>query len=138
MHCEPYWFIFGNVVVKMVHLLKVMDSFYCGIILFRGGKCSWIVKILLVRRDGISWVTGLLQDNAGQFITLLNVRSGVKETHEIRKHWSPTNKDNSTVSLFRSTNNIRLRFLNTFNYIKCNWTQSIDLSNLEMHDITCT
>lgn len=130
---SPIWFIFGNAVEKNCiywrwWIVSTVESF----------QWSWIVKSLLVRGDGISWVTGLLQYNAGQFITLLNVRSDVKETHEIRKHWSPTNKDNSTVPLFRSTNNIRLCFLNTFNYIKCNWTQSIDFSNLEMHDITCT
>ena len=29
---------------------------YCEIIFIRGGQCLWIVKILLVRGDVISWV----------------------------------------------------------------------------------
>lgn len=138
LHCGPYLVYLWERCGEKLHLLKVMDSFHCGIIPIRGDQWSWIVKSLLVRGHGISWATGLLQYNAGQFITLLNVRSDVKETHEIRKHWYPTNKDNSIIPLFRSSNNKRLCFLNTFNDIKCNWTQCKILSIPEMHDITCT
>ena len=31
---------------------------YCGIIPIRGGQCSWIVQILQIRLNVISWVTG--------------------------------------------------------------------------------
>ena len=49
---------------------------YCEIIFIRGGQCLWIVKILLVRGNVISWVD---------------------VTHEINEHWSPTNNEDSTV-----------------------------------------
>ena len=63
---------------------------YCGIILIRGIQCSWMVNILLVRGNEILWVTGLLHNNARQFISLLNVlgdvNSWVRVTHEIHEH----------------------------------------------------
>ena len=55
------------------------------------------VKILLVRRDVISWVTGLLHNNARQFITLIKVDSWERETPEIEKHQTPMNNDDSAL-----------------------------------------
>lgn len=44
---------------------------YGGIILIRVGKCSWIVKNMLVCGNVISWVTVWLHYNARLFVTLL-------------------------------------------------------------------
>ena len=52
-------------------------SNYCGIILIGESQCLWIVKILLVRGDVISWVTGLRHYNLRPFITSLNVRGDI-------------------------------------------------------------
>ena len=75
---------------------------YCGIILICVGRCSWIVKILLICGNVILLVIGLLHCNTGQIITLSNVRWDVNLwvgfTHEILKHQSPTNNDDSTVN----------------------------------------
>ena len=49
----------------------VISIFSTGIILILGDQCPWIVKILIVRGDGISWETGR------------DVNSWVRETHEI-------------------------------------------------------
>ena len=77
---------------------------YCEIILIRGGQCSFIVKILLVREDVISRVNAwsvIPYYNARHIITLLNVRgdvnSWVKGTYEIHEHQTPTNNNESTV-----------------------------------------
>ena len=35
-------------------------TLYCGIILIHWGQRSWIVNILLVRGEVISWATGLI------------------------------------------------------------------------------
>ena len=43
----------------------------------RGGNVLWIVQMLLVFLDVISWVTGLLYYNERKFITLLYVRVNV-------------------------------------------------------------
>ena len=63
------------------------------------GQCSWISKILLVRGEVISWLTGLWHYNARKFISSLNVRWDVnlwvRVTHEIYDYQPPTN--NSTV-----------------------------------------
>ena len=61
---------------------------------FKGGSNSWIGKILLVWGDFISWVTGLMNYNARQFITLIsNVRGDinlwVRVAYKIHEHWSP-------------------------------------------------
>ena len=76
---------------------------YCGIILIHGGQWLWIVKILPVRGDVISWVTGFRHYNARQFITSLNVcgdvNSWVRVTHEIHEHQSPTKNNDSTVGI---------------------------------------
>ena len=52
----------------------------------RGGQCSWIVKVLLVRGDVIPWETGLFHYNKIHFIIFLNIRNDVKSwvklTHE--------------------------------------------------------
>ena len=53
-----------------------MHMKYRGITIIRGCQCSRIVKILLVRENVMSWVSGLLHNNARQFITLFNVREG--------------------------------------------------------------
>ena len=54
------------------------------------------------KRDVIFWVIGLKHYNAGQFITLLNIRgdvnSWVRENQKIHEHQTPTNND-STVPL---------------------------------------
>ena len=74
---------------------------YCGIILICVGRCLWIVKILLICGNVISWVIGLLHCNTGQIITLSNVRGDlnlwVGFTNEILEPQSPTNNDDSTV-----------------------------------------
>ena len=61
--------------------------YYCEIILIHWGQCAWIVEYLLVCGDVSSWVTGLLNYNARQSITLLNicweVNSWVRVTHGI-------------------------------------------------------
>ena len=64
--------------------------------LIHGGKCSWIVKILLVRGDVISSVTGVLHYNARQFIYMLKVRGDVGYP---RNPWTltPMNKDDTSV-----------------------------------------
>lgn len=58
--------------------------------LFVGCKCSWIVTILLVHGDVISWVTDLLYWYAEQLIpslnVLLDVNSWLRVTQEFRKH----------------------------------------------------
>ena len=63
----------------------------------------WIVKVLLVHRDVISWVTGLRQYNARQFITSLNICGDinwwVRVTYKIHEHPSSTNNDDSTVTV---------------------------------------
>ena len=60
------------------------------------------VDILLVSGDIISWVTGLMQYNAGKFITWLNVHGDVnlwvRVTHEIHEHQSPMKNNDSTVT----------------------------------------
>ena len=45
-----------------VTLIKI-HAWCCGIIFIIGAQYSWIIKILLVRWDVISWVTGLLHYN---------------------------------------------------------------------------
>ena len=42
----------------------------CKIISIRWSPCSWIVRIMLVHGDIISWVTNLFHYNARKFITL--------------------------------------------------------------------
>ena len=81
--------------------LKCSANIYCGIILIRGGQCSWIVIILLVRGDVISWATGLLHKDARQSITLWrrDMNSLVRVNQEIREHQLTTNNDDSTVDL---------------------------------------
>ena len=71
--------------------------------LIHGGQCLWIVKNLPVRWDVVLWITALLHYNARQLYTLLNIRgditSWVRVIHEIIKHYSSTNNDNSTVDV---------------------------------------
>ena len=55
----------------------ILIYMYCGIIPIRGVQCSWIIYTFLVRGDAISWVTGLLHYNAGQFITFWNIRGDI-------------------------------------------------------------
>ena len=43
---------------KKFHNLYFVD--YCGIILIRGGQCSWIVKIMLIHGDIIWRVTSFV------------------------------------------------------------------------------
>lgn len=43
-----------NIIVAII----LISICYCGISLIPLGQCSWIVQILLVRGDVISWVTG--------------------------------------------------------------------------------
>ena len=42
-----------------------------------GDQSWWIVKILLICEDVISFVTGLLHHNIGQYITLLNISGDI-------------------------------------------------------------
>ena len=58
--------------VVQINWISWKSNGYCGIIL-RGGQCSWIVNIILVREDLFSWVTGLLHHNTKQFMTLWSV-----------------------------------------------------------------
>ena len=84
---------------------------YCGLMLIHGDQCLWIVNILLAlaRGDVISWVTGLLHHN---YITLWNVRgyvnSWVRVTLEILEHRSPTNNNDCTVCMIKSTKPLQL------------------------------
>ena len=68
------------------------------------GQCLWIVKNLPVHWDVALWVSGLLHYNTIQLYTLFNiygdVTSWVRVIHEIIKHYSSTNNDNSTVDVY--------------------------------------
>ena len=80
--------MFCNIVTKRG--VKKTMVYYCEIILIHWGQCAWIVEFLLVCGDVSSWVTGLLDYNARQSISLLNicweVNSWVRVTHGIQKH----------------------------------------------------
>ena len=88
----------------LFHLIKQFNwatVFYCETILIRGDQCSRIVKNVLVRWDVFSWVTGLLQYNTGQFITLLKIRRDALlwvTLNPRNPQTSATNDDDSTVS----------------------------------------
>ena len=69
-----------------------------SLLLIRGGQGSWIVKILPVRGDVISRVSGFRHYNAKQthyFVKRLRRREflGKGDPHEIHEHQSPTNND---------------------------------------------
>ena len=66
------------------------------------GQCSWILKILLVRGDVISWATGLLHYYVREFSTLLNVIGDAnscmcKNNLRNPRTLPPTNNDDSIV-----------------------------------------
>ena len=69
-----------------------------------GANVCGLSKIVLVRWDVVLWITGLLHYNARQLCTLINIHgdvtSWVRVIHEIIKHYSSTNFDNSTVDVY--------------------------------------
>ena len=70
----------------------------CGIIFILESQCLWIIKILLVRWDLISWV--LVYVIKHNLYTLVSIRGDVnlwvRVTHEINEHRSPKNNNDST------------------------------------------
>lgn len=97
------WLCLLKVIKFKLKIFKRYIYMYCGIILIRGSHCSWIVKILLVRRDVHSWVTSECK-TIHYFVLNISrtINSLVMITHEIHKYWSLTNNDDSTLLVILS------------------------------------
>lgn len=68
------------------------------VIFFRGGRCLWIIKNLLVYSEVVSWVIALICNTVNYFIYVRrDINSWVKVHHEIHDHWFLANNDDSTV-----------------------------------------
>jgi hypothetical protein len=99
--------IYSKLLIISIFELHIVNAYmYCGIILIRGGQCSWVTTILLVRGNGISWVTCIACIIPGYYIMIFignekqvrgDVNSWARVINEIHEHWSPTNNDDSTV-----------------------------------------
>ena len=89
----------------------------------------FMVKILMVHGDVISWVTGLLQCKT--IISILfnfcgDIHLWVGVTQKLNKHWSPTNNEDSSVHLILGSSQwITSRLQCRYNTIKWHYAKHL-------------